>query len=304
MEGKQLPEGRRVAPSILAADWSRMWEQVKTVMDAGAELIHVDVMDGHFVPPITMGPQMVQALSDHVHGAGGWLDVHLMIERPEHQVEAFAKAGADSISIHWEATPHVHYALKAVHEAGCLAGLAINPATPPEAVVAAADTFDILLCMTVDPGWGGQAFIDSSKDKVRRLRSILPDRMADRGGRRDRRRHRAALPRGRRAAVRCGLRRVRRGGPGRRLRRRCGRRGRFLTLPPAPEPATAAAGALLPAEVRAPRTPWRTTHHTSSTIRCRPEKPRPPVCGLKHSSKPCAMWLSGKMWASFWSQSG
>jgi ribulose-phosphate 3-epimerase len=178
MEGKQLPEGRRVAPSILAADWSRMWEQVKTVMDAGAEVIHVDVMDGHFVPPITMGPQMVQSLSEHVHGAGGWLDVHLMIERPEHHVEAFAKAGADSISIHWEATPHVHYALKAVHEAGCLAGLAINPATPPEAVVAAADTFDILLCMTVDPGWGGQAFIDSSKDKVRRLRSILPDRVA------------------------------------------------------------------------------------------------------------------------------
>jgi ribulose-phosphate 3-epimerase len=178
MEGKQLPEGRRVAPSILAADWSRMWEQVKTVMDAGAEVIHVDVMDGHFVPPITMGPQMVQSLSEHVHAAGGWLDVHLMVERPEHHVEAFAKAGADSISIHWEATPHVHYALKAVHEAGCLAGLAINPATPPEAVVAAADTFDILLCMTVDPGWGGQAFIDSSKDKVRRLRSILPDRVA------------------------------------------------------------------------------------------------------------------------------
>jgi ribulose-phosphate 3-epimerase len=173
-----LPDGRRVAPSILAADWSRMWEQVKLVMDAGARVIHVDVMDGHFVPPITMGPQMVQALSDHVHGAGGWLDVHLMIERPEHQVEAFARAGADSINIHWEATPHVHYALKAAREAGCVAGLAINPATPPEAVVAAADSFDILLCMTVNPGWGGQEFIETSKDKVRRLRSILPDRVA------------------------------------------------------------------------------------------------------------------------------
>jgi ribulose-phosphate 3-epimerase len=176
--GAALPEGRRVAPSVLAADWSRMWEQVKTVMDAGARVIHVDVMDGHFVPPITMGPQMVQSLSDHVHDAGGWIDVHLMIDRPEHQVEAFAKAGADSINIHWEATPHVHYALKSVREAGCVAGLAINPATPPEAVVAAADTFDILLCMTVNPGWGGQQFIDSSKDKVRRLRSILPDRVA------------------------------------------------------------------------------------------------------------------------------
>jgi ribulose-phosphate 3-epimerase len=176
--GAALPDGRLVAPSILSADWSRMWEQVKTVMDAGAQVIHVDVMDGHFVPPITMGPQMVQALSDHVHGEGGWLDIHLMIDRPEHQVEAFAQAGADSINIHWEATPHVHYALKTVREAGCLAGLAINPATPPEAVVAAADTFDILLCMTVNPGWGGQKFIDGSKDKVRRLRSILPDRVA------------------------------------------------------------------------------------------------------------------------------
>jgi ribulose-phosphate 3-epimerase len=176
--GSGLPEGRRVAPSILAADWSRMWEQVKSVMDAGARVIHVDVMDGHFVPPITMGPQMVSALSDHVHGAGGWLDVHLMIDRPEHQVEAFAKAGADSINIHWEATPHVHYALKAVREAGCVPGLAINPATPPEAVEGVAEMFEILLCMTVNPGWGGQEFIDTSTDKVRRLRSILPDRVA------------------------------------------------------------------------------------------------------------------------------
>jgi ribulose-phosphate 3-epimerase len=175
---KTLPEGRSVAPSILAADWSRMWEQVREVMDAGARVIHVDVMDGHFVPPITMGPRMVDSLSEHVHDAGGWLDVHLMIERPEHHVEAFARAGADSISIHWEATPHVHYALKAIQEAGCVAGLAINPATPPEAVVAAANSFEILLCMTVNPGWGGQQFIETSKDKVRRLRSILPDRVA------------------------------------------------------------------------------------------------------------------------------
>src|SRR5436309_12107740 len=176
--GKVLPDGRRVAPSILAADWSRMWEQVKTVIDAGARVIHVDVMDGHFVPPITMGPQMVQALNDQVHAAGGWLDVHLMIDRPEHQVEAFATAGADSINIHWEATPHVHYALKAVREAGCVPGLAINPATPPEAVASVEDMFDILLCMTVNPGWGGQEFITTSTDKVRRLRSMLSDKVA------------------------------------------------------------------------------------------------------------------------------
>jgi ribulose-phosphate 3-epimerase len=175
---KTLPEGRRVAPSILAADWSRMWEQVRQVMGAGARVIHVDVMDGHFVPRITMGPQMVESLRDHVHEAGGWLDVHLMIERPERQVEAFARAGADSISIHWEATPHVHYALKAVREAGCVAGLAINPATSPEAVAGVAESFGILLCMTVNPGWGGQEFISTSTDKVRRLRSILPDGVA------------------------------------------------------------------------------------------------------------------------------
>ena len=178
MSGKQLPEGRRVAPSILAADWSRMGEQVRLMMDAGARVIHVDVMDGHFVPPITMGPQMVSALADQVHDAGGWLDVHLMIERPEHQVEEFARAGADSINIHWEATPHVHYALKAVREAGCVPGLAINPATSPEAITSVVDSFELLLCMTVNPGWGGQEFIPSSKDKVRRLRSLLPDRVA------------------------------------------------------------------------------------------------------------------------------
>jgi ribulose-phosphate 3-epimerase len=155
-----------------------MWEQVKAVMDAGARVIHVDVMDGHFVPPITMGPQMVRSLSEHVHGAGGWLDVHLMIERPERHVEAFAAAGADSINVHWEATPHVHYALKAVREAGCVPGLAINPATPPEAVAGVAESFEILLCMTVNPGWGGQEFIESSLDKVRRLRSVLRDRVA------------------------------------------------------------------------------------------------------------------------------
>jgi ribulose-phosphate 3-epimerase len=178
VSAKQLPEGRRVAPSILAADWSRMGDQVRQVMDADAQVIHVDVMDGHFVPPITMGPQMVAALADQVHDAGGWLDVHLMIDRPEHQVAEFARAGADSINIHWEATPHVHYALKAVREAGCMPGLAINPATSPEAVTSVVDSFDLLLCMTVNPGWGGQEFIPSSTDKVRRLRSLLPDRVA------------------------------------------------------------------------------------------------------------------------------
>jgi ribulose-phosphate 3-epimerase len=108
-----------------------------------------------------------------VHDRDGVLDVHLMVERPERRVEEFAAAGADSISVHWEATPHVHYALKAVREAGLDAGLAINPATPPEAIVGLVEAFDHVLCMTVNPGWGGQAYIDTSTAKVARLRELL-----------------------------------------------------------------------------------------------------------------------------------
>jgi ribulose-phosphate 3-epimerase len=175
---RELPAARRVAPSILSADFARLGEQVREVMHAGARVIHVDVMDGHFVPPITMGPLAVDAIRDLVHDAGGFIDVHLMIERPERFVADFASAGADSIDIHLEATPHAHYALKAVREAGCLAGLAINPATPPEAVSAAIEELDIVLCMTVNPGWGGQAFIPSSTAKVARLRELLPERVA------------------------------------------------------------------------------------------------------------------------------
>jgi ribulose-phosphate 3-epimerase len=163
----------QVAPSILSADFARLGEQVEQVMDAGARVIHVDVMDGHFVPPITIGPLIVQSLRDLVHERGGVFDVHLMVERPEHRVEEFAEAGADTLIVHWEATPHVHYALKAVREAGLHAGLAINPATPPEAVVGLVESFDHLLCMTVNPGWGGQEYIDTSTAKVARLRELL-----------------------------------------------------------------------------------------------------------------------------------
>src|SRR4051812_35020707 len=146
-------------------------------MDEGARVIHVDVMDGHFVPPISIGTLVVESIRDQVHEAGGVLDVHLMVERPERRLEDFVRAGADSIAVHWEATPHVHYALKEIREAGCNAGLAINPATPPEAVAGIAEAYDHLLCMTVNPGWGGQPYIATSTGKVRRLRGLLPEGM-------------------------------------------------------------------------------------------------------------------------------
>ena len=174
----ELPSGRRVLPSVLSADFAHLGDQVAAVMEAGARVIHVDVMDGHFVPPITIGALIVESLRDQVHEAGGWLDVHLMVDRPERHVAAFAEAGADSINIHQEATPHVNYALNQVKDAGCLAGLAITPATPVEMVREVTDVVDIVLCMTVNPGWGGQPFIPSSVDKVARLRDLLPETVA------------------------------------------------------------------------------------------------------------------------------
>ena len=172
----RLLQDVRVAPSILAADFARLGEQVESVMEAGARVIHVDVMDGHFVPPISIGALIVDALRDLVHDRGGVLDVHLMVERPERRIDDFTQAGADTLIVHWEATPHVHYALQAVRAAGLHAALALNPATPAEVVSGLTDDIDHVLCMTVDPGWGGQPYIASSTRKVARLRELLgPD---------------------------------------------------------------------------------------------------------------------------------
>jgi ribulose-phosphate 3-epimerase len=180
---RELIEEPRVAPSILSADFGRLGAQVEEVMDAGARVIHVDVMDGHFVPPITIGPLVASAIADQVHAAGGALDVHMMIEAPERQIAEFARAGADSITFHEEATAHANRTLNAIHELGCLAGIAINPGTPVEAVSELRGVADLVLCMTVNPGWGGQSFIASSPDKVGRLAPLVgPARIEVDGG--------------------------------------------------------------------------------------------------------------------------
>lgn len=171
----ELIRDTRVAPSILPADYSRLGGEVEDVMNAGARVMHVDVMDGHFVPPLTVGPLVVEAIREQVDGSGGILDVHLMIEQPERQVDEFAQAGADIITIHQEATPHVHFTLERIREAGALAGLAINPSTPVETVAEVADVVNLVNCMTVNPGWAGQSFIEASLSKVQRLRGQLPE---------------------------------------------------------------------------------------------------------------------------------
>ncbi len=150
------------------------------MLDAGARVIHVDVMDGHFVPPISFGPVGVSAIADAVHDAGGLIDVHLMIESPDRQVEEFARAGADSITVHVEAVVHLHRVLQSIREAGCTAGAAICPGTPAGALdaVAAAGALDLALCMSVNPGWGGQELIPASLGKLEAMRRALPATVA------------------------------------------------------------------------------------------------------------------------------
>lgn len=160
----------KLAPSILAADFSRLGEEVRRVEEAGAEYLHLDIMDGHFVPNITFGPQVVSALRK---GSGMFFDVHLMIESPDMYIDSFIEAGADLVTVHAEATPHLHRAIQMIKKRDVKAGVALNPSTHPSSIRYVLGMVDLVLVMTVNPGFGGQDFIAGMVPKIEMVREML-----------------------------------------------------------------------------------------------------------------------------------
>lgn len=165
-------------PSVLSADFARLGAEVDRMLDVGVRVVHFDVMDGHFVPNLTIGPAVVAALAPRVHERGGWIDVHLMIEEPDAFIEDFVEAGADALSVHVEILPHLHRTLTTIRELGASPGVVLNPATPASAAQEAVKYADYVLAMTVNPGFGGQKFITGALDKVAELARMLPPGVA------------------------------------------------------------------------------------------------------------------------------